>query len=272
MTSPSEENGAAPFTLEDHLPLDALFLSPARVRWHALKALWQQRSCWREPLARTVMRAERDTELAENLPFVVVVSLMAAITLFAVLPGELGERAGPVLALAWPMWALHIAPMMCAQIMAMLNAPSIAIQLTEHAAGGSFHGDAGQRAAQAARLSVPWIVAHGAVCAASACLMVVFSILLGLLAGFVLNVGDLRQTSDLLMARISPMAWLRAGLTAWLLGTVCTTAAVLYAWPGTQVSRSGVDSHRLGLRATWVSALACALAGLALSWLARVAV
>ncbi len=271
MTQPTRPEVPRGFDLEDVLPLEALLLSPARVRWVALKALWQARAAWREPAARAAMRAERDTELAENLPAGFVISLMAAITLFGALPAELGEQSDPVLRLAWPLWALQIAPMVCAQIMAMVNAPSIAIQLTERESGGGFQGTVQQRSMQAARLSWPWIVAHGAVCAASSCLMVVSSMLLGLLAGFALNVGDLHQTASLLATQIGPLAWLRAGISAWLLGVACTTAAVLYAWPGTQSSRGGVDSHRLGLRATWVSSLTCLALGFVLHWLTRLA-
>ena len=254
--------------LEQVIPLDAWFLTPARVRWYAARELWRQRRSLRRPEGRNAMRLERDTELAETLPFVIVIALIAAMTLFVALPAQLGTETSAVLALAWPMWAVQVAPMVCAQTMALLNAPGIAIQLTEREAGAFFTGNIAQRSRQAAVLSLPWIVAHGAVCAASACLLVVFSMGLGLLAGFVLNVGDLARTADLLLTQVSPWAWLRAGLGAAVLGAVCAATAVLYAWPGTQSFRTGTGTHRLGLRATWISSVACALAGMAMNWLA----
>jgi hypothetical protein len=254
------------------LSLNALLLTPARVRWRALRELWWYRSYWRLPSARTAMRLERDTELAAMAPILLLIALMVAALMFVVLPQKLGEQATEALSTLWPIWVIHIAPMLCALTMAMLNAPGIALQLTEREAAGEFTGadsrDLRTRSALAAHLCVPLIVAHAAVCVACTFLVVFFVLVFGLLAQLVLAVGDIRNVADLVFARISPLAWLHTALSAWALGLVCVLSAVVYAWPGTQITQRGLDAHRLGLRAMMVSAIACVVAGVAFNWVA----
>jgi hypothetical protein len=186
-----------------------------------------------------------------------------------VLPSTLQEQSSSVLASLWPLWVVQMAPMICAQAMAMQNAPAIAMRLTEAELQGDFDmQDIARHSAQAAHAAVPLIAAHAAVAAASACLLVLFTLGFGLLAGLVLAVGDLRTTIDIVFARVPPLLWLRAAFSAWLLGAVCVTAAILYAWPGTQQSHSGIGAHRLGLRAMLAASLSCAAAGSFMNWVA----
>ena len=182
------------------------------------------------------------------------------------------DAVGLALAGRVGIWVVQIAPMLCALTMAMLNAPGIALQLTEREAAGEFTGadprDLRTRSALAAHLCVPLIVAHAAVCVACTFLVVLFVLALGLLAQLVLAVGDVRNVADLVFARVSPVMWLHTALSAWGLGLVCVLSAVVYAWPGTQITQRGLDAHRLGLRAMMVSAIACVVAGLAFNWVA----
>lgn len=254
------------------LSLNALLLTPARVRWRALRELWWYRSYWRLPSARIAMQLERDTELAETVPLLLLLALMVVALMFVVLPQKLGEQATEALSTLWPIWVVQIAPMLCALVMAMLNAPGIALQLTEREAAGEFTGadplDLRTRSALAAHLCVPLIVAHAAVCVACTFLVVLFVLALGLLAQLVLAVGDVRNVADLVFARVSPLMWLHTALSAWGLGLVGVLSVVVYAWPGTQITQRGLDAHRLGLRAMGVSAMACVVAGLAFNWVA----
>ncbi len=262
---------AASASLPTPLSLNVL-LTPARVRWRALQELWWYRSYWRLPTARAAMRLERDNELADMAPVLLLLALMVAVAMFVVLPNTLGEQATEALGTLWPLWVVQASPMLCALTMAMLNAPGIALRLTEREAAGEFTGedptDVRTRSALAAHLCVPLIIAHTVVCVACHFLLVLFVLVFGLLASLVLAVGDLRAVADLVFARVSPFMWLHATLNAWGLGLVCVVAAVVYAWPGTQVTQRGLDVHRLGLRAMMVSALACVGAGLAFNWLA----
>jgi hypothetical protein len=252
------------------LSLNALLLTPARVRWRALQELWWYRSYWRIPSARAAMRLERDNELAEMAPLLLLIAAMVAALMFVVLPNAVGEQAPQALATLWPLWVVQVAPMLCALTMALLNAPGIALRLTEREAAGAFAGadstDVRTRSALAAHQCIPVIVAHAAVCLACTFLVVLFVLVLGLLAELVLAVGDVRVVADLVFARVSPLMWLHAALSGWVLGLVGVVAVVVYAWPGTQVARSGLDVHRLGVRAMMVSALACVGAGVAVNW------
>ncbi len=254
---------------EQRLSLNALLLTPAKLRWFALGELWWYRASWRIPAARATMQRERSNEMREMLPILVVLGLLAGITIFVALPSALQEQSSTILATLWPIWVVQIAPMICAQAMAMQNSPSIAIRLTEAELQGDFDmQDIVRHSTQAAHATVPLIVAHAAVCAASACLLVLFTLCFGLLAGLVLAVGDLRTTIDIVFARVPPLVWLRAAFSAWLLGGVCVTAAVLYAWPGTQQAHSGMGAHRMGMRAMLVSSAACAGTGMFMNWVA----
>jgi hypothetical protein len=255
--------------IEQRLSLNAMLLTPAKLRWFALGELWWYRASWRIPAARRIMHHERSQEMREMLPILVVLGLMAGVTIFVVLPSALQEQSSTILATLWPLWVVQIAPMICAQAMAMQNAPNIAIRLTEAELDGDFDmQDIVRHSAQAAHATVPLIVAHAAVCAASACLLVLFTLCFGLLAGFVLAVGDLRSTIDIVFARVPPLVWVRAAFSAWLLGGVCVTAAVIYAWPGTQQAHSGMGAHRMGLRAMLASSVACAATGVFMNWVA----
>jgi uncharacterized protein with PQ loop repeat len=53
-----------------------------------------------------------------------------------------------------------------------------------------------------------------------------------------------------------------------VLGTVCALATVLYAWPGSQTAANAKDTHRIGIFAMIAASTACALAGLAMNWVA----
>ncbi len=252
------------------LSVNDLLLTPAKVRWFALSELWWYRACWRLPGARAIMRRERNFEMREMLPILVVLGLVAGVMLFVVLPSSLlRDQSTSLLATLWPLWVVQVVPMICAQAMAMQNAPNIAMRLTEAEVQGDFDvKDIVLHSAQAAHAAVPLIMAHATVALASACLLVMFTLGFGLLAAFVLAVGDLRTTMDMVFARVPPLVWLRAAFSAWLLGGVCVTAAVLYAWPGTQQTHSGMGAHRLGLRAMLSASLACAGTGMFMNWVA----
>jgi hypothetical protein len=253
----------------ERLSVNSLLLTPAKLRWFALGELWWYRACWRLPMARGIMQRERSYEMREMLPILVVLGIVAGVTIFVVLPSTLQEQSATLLSSLWPLWVVQVVPMICAQAMAMQNAPNIAMRLTEAELQGDFDmQDIAKHSAQAAHAAVPLILAHAAVAAASACLLVLFTLCFGLLAALVLAVGDLRTTIDIVFARVPPLVWLRAAFSAWLLGGVCVTAAVLYAWPGTQQSHSGMGAHRMGLRAMLVASLSCAVAGSFMNWVA----
>ena len=256
--------------------VNTLLLGPLKARWYALRALWWYRTAWMLPAARLRMLRERDRELAECLPITVVLGLVAGVLIFVVLPSSLKEQSATVLATLWPLWVVQAAPMICAQSMAMQNAPTIALRLTEaqdrkafgaaDSLGSAVHNH--EHRGLVARMVVPWIAAHAIVCTAQACLLVAFTLAFGLLAGLVLAVGDLRLTIDVVFARVPPLVWLRAAFSAFVLGGVCVLAAVLYAWPGSQSARTAHDAHRTGLRTMLASSVACALAGMSMNWIA----
>jgi hypothetical protein len=251
------------------LSFNAALLGPLKARWMGLRELWLFRSYWRIPKGREAMLRERDKEMAEVMPVLLVIALVAGVLIFEVMPSSLVEQNATVLASLWPMWVVQIAPMICAQALAMQNAPDIALAMTERASKGGYSTSAKMRAAQAAHTAVPTIMAHAIVCAAATCLLVMFTLVFGLLAGFVMDEGDLRESMGIVFNRVSPLMWLRAIFQSWVLGGVCVTAAVLFAWPGTQVSGKAADAHRLGLRAMLASSAACAVAGLSMNWVAN---
>jgi hypothetical protein len=250
------------------LSLNALLMSPAKTRWFALQELWMFRGYWRLPQERIAMRAERDKELYETLPIVVVLALVAGVLMFVVLPSSLKEQSNSVLTSLWPMFVVQAAPMICAQSMAMQNAPEIALRLAEGHHEGEFSDDLQTRGQQVARLAVPWIVAHALVCTAATCLLVLFTLGFGLLSGFVLAVGDLRTTMDVVFASVPPLVWVRAGFSSLMLGAICVLAAVLFAWPTTATAHSAQHSHRTGLRAMLTASVACAGTGMFMNWVA----
>lgn len=258
------------------ISVNALLLSPLKVRWHALRAVWWYRMVWRDSSANQRMKQERDRELAETLPITVVLSLVAGVVMFVVLPSSLNEQTASVLSTLWPLWVVQAAPMICAQSMAMQNAPAIALRLTEaqdrdvfgSLSQGSNAAHLHRHRAHVAHMVVPWVAAHSIVCVAQTYLLIGFSLGFGLLAAFVLAVGDLRLTIEVVFARVPPLVWVRAGFSAWVLGGVCMLAASLYAWPGSQSTRTAQDAHRTGLRTMLAASLASALAGISMNWVA----
>jgi hypothetical protein len=250
------------------LSVNALLVSPLRVRWDAACGLWRHHGCWRLPVIRERIRDELYRELSETMPIVLILSLIAAIMIFIVLPASLREQAETILANLWPIWVVQAAPMVCAQVLAMLNAPAMALRYVELHASQDFSEDSGARDRQVAALALPQIFSHGFLCAASACLLVAFTLIFGILAELVLAVGDVRSVLTTILASTSPLAWLRSLAQAFMLGAVCALAAVLFAWPGSQSAANAKDTHRIGIFAMIAASVACALAGLAMNWLA----
>ncbi len=250
------------------LSVNALLVSPLRVRWHGACELWRYHGCWRLPMIRQRIRHELHRELSETMPIVLILSLIAAILIFIVLPASLREQAETILANLWPIWVVQAAPMVCAQVLAMLNAPAMALRYVELAGIHAFPDAPSARDRHVAALALPQILAHGLLCTACACLLVMFSLLFGILAELVLAVGDLRSVLTTILASTSPLAWLRSLAQAFVLGSVCALAAVLFAWPGSQTSANAKDTHRIGIFAMIAASAACALAGLAMNWVA----
>ena len=263
-------NASAPKPLPKPLKLsvNALLFSPLRVRWGALCGLWRYHGCWRLHAIRQRITNELGREITETMPIVLIVSLIAAILIFVVLPASLREQAETILANLWPIWVVQAAPMVCAQVLAMLNAPAMALRYVELHSENAFSDDGQTRDRQVAALALPQIFAHGFLCAACACLLVTFSLVFGILAELVLAVGDIRSVLTTILASTSPLAWLRSIGQAFVLGSVCALSAVLFAWPGSQTSSNAKDTHRIGVFAMIAASAACALAGLAMNWLA----
>jgi hypothetical protein len=250
------------------LSVNALLVSPLRVRWDAVCGLWRYHGCWRLPQIRQRISNELHREMSETMPIVLLLSLIAAILIFIVLPASLREQAETILATLWPIWVVQAAPMICAQVLAMLNAPAMALRYVELHAVHSFSPDPALRDRQVAALALPQIFAHGFLCAACACLLVMLSLVFGVVAELVLAVGDLRSVLTTVLASTSPLGWLRSIGQAFALGTVCALSAVLFAWPGSQSASNAKDTHRIGIFAMIAASAACALAGLAMNWLA----
>ncbi len=239
----------------------------ARVRGAALAQLWLHRAAWRLPLPRALMRRERDTQLAELMPAVIVIALMVGALMFVTLPGALGDSYLGALATLWPAWAVQAAPVAAAQVLAMQRAPTLALELSQRHESGEFLALEQLGAGAAAWPCVPLLAAHAVVTVAASFLLIALSLLLGLGSAFVLAIGGLRDTADLVFALVSPLAWLRSAAAAAVLGLACSLATLLFAWPGTQRAAAGADAHRLGLRAMMVSAVAVIAAALAFNWL-----
>jgi hypothetical protein len=252
-----------------NLSLNALLLHPLKTRWRALGLLWRFRGVWRVPHIRSEMRTERDSELSETIPIVIVLALIAGVGIFVALPAALKEQTETVLATLWPVWVVQAAPMICAQAMCMQNAPAIALRSIAAQDRGDFGYKIELQGRHAARLAVPRMLSHAIVCSASACLLVMFTLLFGLLASLVLNVGDLRQMLDTAFASVSPWSWLRAALQAFVLGATCTLAATLLAWPGSWHAHDAHEAHKIGVRAMLVASASCALAGIGMNWVAN---
>ena len=250
------------------LSVNALLFSPLRVRWAAACGLWRYHGCWRLPAIRQRIKNELYRELVETMPIVLIVSLIAAILIFIVLPASLREQAETILANLWPIYVVQAAPMVCAQVLAMLNAPAMALRYVELHSENAFSQYSHIQDRQVAAFALPQIFAHGFLCAACACLAVTFTLLFGILAEVVLAVGDIRSVLTTILSSTSPLAWLRSIGQAFVLGSVCALSAVLFAWPGSQTTGNAKDTHRIGVFAMIAASAACALAGLAMNWLA----
>ena len=238
----------------------------AWVRGHGLAELWLHRSYWRLPLPRALMRRERDTQLADLMPAMLVIALMVGVLMFVTLPSALGGSYPAALATLWPVWVVQAAPMAAAQVLAMQRAPTLALELSQRHASGEFDALARMQASPAAYPCVPLLAAHATVTAAASFLLIALTLLIGVASAFVLAVGDLGQSIDAVFSLVSPFDWLRSLLTSMVLGLACSLATMLYAWPGTQSGRAGVDAHRLGLHTMMVASLTTIAAAVALDW------
>jgi hypothetical protein len=253
-------------TAPKKLSVNALLVSPLRVRWNAVCVLWRYHGCWRLAPIRQRMKGEMFREIAETMPMVLLVAMIAAVMIFVVLPASLREQGDTLLAALWPVWVVQAVPMVCALILAMLNAPAIALRYVELHAAGGFAPEPEARDRRMAALALPQIFAHAAVCAVISSLLVMFTLVLGIVAELVWAVGDLRSVLATLLASASPWAWLRSLSLAATLGAVCALSAVLLAWPGALSAANAKDTHRIGVWAIIVASAACALTGLALNW------
>lgn len=250
------------------LSLNTLLLHPIRTRWQALGLLWCYRGVWLLPPSRAQLRAECHGELTETIPVIIVLALMAGIGLFVALPAALKEQTETVLATLWPIWVVQAAPMICAQSMAMQNAPAMALRSIAAQDRGDWGHALSMQSRCAARVAIPRMLSHAIVCMASACLLVMFTLLFGLLASLVLNIGDLRQMLDTAFASVSPWSWLRAALQASVLGAVCVLTSALLAWPGSWHAQDVHQAHKIGVRAMLIASASCALAGIGMNWVA----
>ncbi len=238
-------------------------------RWAALKTLWLHRSYWRLAEPRRVMREFRDEQLSEMMPFFVVIGLLAGGVLFVLIPSVLPEQAASLTSIVWPVWVATAAPMICAQTMALLVAPTLALDLIHKHESGYFQTLNSAYGAPAGYPCISWIVALSAVCVVASYVLILFSFLIGLGLALMLSVGDVRATWDAVLLAAPPIKWVRSGVAAAILGAVCGLSAVLHAWPGTQLSDSKGDSashaHRLGLRVMLMCSIVVALTGIVMN-------
>lgn len=238
-------------------------------RWQALRSLWLHRSYWRLAEPRRVMREFRDEQLAEMMPFFVVVGLLAGGVLFVLIPSVLPEQAASLTSVIWPVWVATAAPMICAQTMALLVAPTLALDLIHKHESGYFQTLNSAYGAPAGLPCISWIVALSAVCVVANYVLILFSFLIGLGLALMFSVGDVRATWDAVLLAAPPIKWIRSGAAAALLGAVCGLSVVLHAWPGTQLSNAKGENashaHRLGLRVMLVCSIVVALTGIAIN-------
>lgn len=246
-------------------PIDAHFVT----RWTAFKALWLHRSYWRLAEPRRVMREFRDEQLAEMMPFFVVLGLLAGGVLFVLIPSVLPEQAASLTSVIWSAWVATAAPMICAQTMALLVAPTLALDLIHKHESGYFQTLNTAYGAPAGLPCISWIVALSAVCVVANYVLIMFSIVIGLGLALMLSVGDVRATWDAVLLAAPPIKWLRSGVAAAILGAVCGLSVVLHAWPGTQLSNTKGENashaHRLGLRVMLMCSVVVALTGITIN-------
>jgi len=238
-------------------------------RWQAIEQLWLCRSHWRLPQMRQLLRSFRDQQLTQLMPFFIVVATLAGAFMFVLIPSLLPEQAAALTGWMWPSWVATAAPMICAQTMALLVAPAMALELIERHQSGYFTTLPFAYSAPAGYPCIAWIVALSAVCVVASYVMILFSIVLGLGVALMLSIGDVRATFDAVLLAAPPIKWLRTGSTAALLGAVCGLSVVLHAWPGTAFSNSTSDSashtHRLGLRVMLTCSIVVALTGITIN-------
>jgi hypothetical protein len=219
------------------------------------------------------MQNFRDQQLSEMMPFFGVVATLTGGAMFVLLPSLLPEQAGAFTAIIWPVWVATGAPMICAQTMALLIAPPMAIELMRKHDTGYFQTPNTVYGAPAGNPCISWIVALSAVCAIANYVLILGSLLIGLGLALMFSIGDVRATFDAVLLSAPPIKWIRSGAAAAILGAIAGLSVVLYAWPGTQISNSHANSHgnsdththRLGLRVMLVCSICVAVAGIALN-------
>lgn len=226
-------------------------------RLGGLGALWTRLGDWRLPAPRALLQRERDAQLAELMPVIGLVGLALGVALFPVLAASLGDNHGAALTSLWPLWATQAAPLAVALMQAARRLPGLALDMARRQDEGEFAVQTRLGIHPATYPGVPWVLAYAWVALAATSLLVVTSLALGLLAGFIANVGDLGESFALALDTLTPLAWLRALATAWLLGATCAVAGLLVAWPCGKPARAGLDAHRLGVRTMSAGALAC---------------
>ena len=236
------------------------------IRWQGLKSLWIHRSYWRLAEPRRLLQSYRDEQLVDMMPFFAIVAVLAGGVLFVLLPSVLPEQAATLIAVIWPVWVATAAPMICAQTMVLLATPPLAMELIEKHQAGIFKTLNSVYSAPAGLPCVSWIVALSAVCVVASYVLILLSLVIGLGLALMFSVGDVKATFDAVLLSAPPIKWIRTGAAAAILGAVCGLSAVLYAWPGTQVSISRGDNsshqHRLGLRVMLVCSSVVAATGI----------
>jgi hypothetical protein len=243
-----------------------------RVRWKALHQLWLHRSYWRLTEPRRIMRQLRDQQLVECMPFIVLVAALAGGLMFLLIPSVLPEQASSLMSVIWPIWVATAAPMVCAQILVLLVAPPLAMELANRHASGEFAQTNTVYGAPAGLPCISWIVALSAVCVVASFALIFFSLALGLGLALMFAVGDVRATLDAVLLAAPPIKWMRSGAAAAILGAMAGLSVVLYAWPGTQAAQSATSdaagAHRMNLRVMMVCSVSVALTGSAINWIA----
>jgi hypothetical protein len=219
------------------------------------------------------MQNFRDQQLSEMMPFFGVVATLTGGAMFVLLPSLLPEQAAAFTAIIWPVWVATGAPMICAQTMALLVAPPMALELMRKHDSGYFQTLNTVYGAPAGNPCISWIVALSAVCAIANYVLILGSLLIGLGLALMFSIGDVRATLDAVLLSAPPIKWIRSGCAGALLGAISGLSVVLYAWPGTQISNSHVNAdghsdthtHRLGLRVMLVCSICVAAAGIAIN-------
>jgi hypothetical protein len=247
-------------------------LEYAKVRWLAFQSLWHHRSYWRLAEPRRIMRELRDQQLVECMPFIALTAALAGGVMFILIPSVLPEQAGGLTFVAWPIWVATAAPMVCAQMLVLLVAPPLAMELAHKHASGYFVTVNTAYGAPAGMPCISWIVALSAVTVVASFMMIFLSLLLGLGFALMFAVGDVRSTLDAVLLSAPPIKWIRSAASATILGAVAGLSVVLYAWPGTQAAASAANdaagAHRMSLRVMLVCSISVALTGSAINWMA----